>query len=67
MKPGFATAISLAVALALVAAGGFAQSAPVANSRVTPSLVQNSTDAGWTNASRGIGDCAPRNGRAIGN
>ena len=46
MKPGFATAISLAVALALVAAGGFAQSAPVANSRVTPSLVQNSADAG---------------------
>jgi len=46
MKPGFATAISLAVALALMAAGGFAQSAPVANSRVTPSLVQNSTDAG---------------------
>ncbi len=46
MKPGFATAISLAVALAIVAAGGFAQSAPVANSRVTPSLVQNSADAG---------------------
>ena len=46
MKPGFATAISLAVALALVAAGGFAQSAPVANCRVTPSLVQNSADAG---------------------
>jgi len=46
MKPGYATAIRLAVALALVATGGFAQSAPVANSRVTPSLVQNSTDAG---------------------
>ena len=46
MKPGFATAISLAVALALVAADGLAQSAPVANSRVNPSLVQNSTDAG---------------------
>ncbi|MEW9897953.1 TIGR03759 family integrating conjugative element protein [Chitinivorax sp. PXF-14] len=46
MKPGFATAIGLAVALTLVAAGGFAQSAPVANSRVTPSLMQNSTDAG---------------------
>ena len=46
MKPGFATAISLAMALALVATGGFAQAAPVANSRVTPSLVQNSTDTG---------------------
>ena len=46
MKPGLATSIGLAVALALVAAGGFAQSAPVANSRVIPSLVQNSTDAG---------------------
>ena len=46
MQPGFATAIRLAVALAIVAAGGFAQAAPVANSRVTPSLVQNSTDAG---------------------
>ncbi|HNH65053.1 MAG TPA: TIGR03759 family integrating conjugative element protein, partial [Thauera aminoaromatica] len=46
MKPGFATAISLAVALALVAADGFAQSALVANSRVNPSLVQNSTNAG---------------------
>lgn len=46
MKPGFATAISLSVPLALVAAGGFAQSAPVAHSRVTSSLVQNSTDAG---------------------
>ena len=46
MQPGFATAIHLAVALALVAAGGFAQAAPVENSRVTPSLVQNSTDAG---------------------
>ena len=46
MKPGLATSIGLAVALALVAAGVFAQSAPVANSRVIPSLVQNSTDAG---------------------
>ena len=46
MKPGFATAISLAVALAIVAAGGFAKAAPVANSRATPSLVQNSADAG---------------------
>lgn len=46
MKPGFAIVIRLAVALVLVAVGGFAQSAPVANSRVTPSLVQNSTDAG---------------------
>ena len=39
MKPGLATSIGLAVALALVAAGVFAQSAPVANSRVIPSLV----------------------------
>src|SRR5574338_887629 len=46
MKPGLATSIGLAVALALVAAGVFAQSAPVANSRVIPSLMQNSTDAG---------------------
>ena len=46
MQPGFATAIHLAVALALAAAGGVAQAAPVENSRVTPSLVQNSTDAG---------------------
>ena len=46
MKPGLATSIGLAVALALVAAGVFAQSAPVANSRVIPSLAQNSTDAG---------------------
>lgn len=46
MQPGFATAIGLAAALVLVAADGFAQLAPVANSRVNPSLVQNSTDAG---------------------
>lgn len=46
MQPGFATAIHLAVALALAAAGGVAQAAPVENSRVTTSLVQNSTDAG---------------------
>jgi len=45
MKPGFASAISLAMALTIAAADTVAQSAPVTTSRAAPSQVQNSMDA----------------------
>ena len=45
MKSGFASAISLAMALTIAAADTAAQSAPVTTSRAAPSQVQNSMDA----------------------
>ncbi|HNR82292.1 integrating conjugative element protein, PFL_4693 family [Dyella jiangningensis] len=46
MNRGLAQAIGIAVAFIVAAGDGFAQSVPVATPRMTPSQMQNATDAG---------------------